>query len=166
MDEILVHISTPATRQYDDLYQALADAYLDFKPHQSNVVDGPESGNEQDDSIAAELKTAPPDDGGSTIYRVAVSLSTTSKDPYGSFPSQMSPENSHKSLELPSFRCSLVSMEEDSLPPMGRLGQLELIQKNWRKRKEKELAVFNEQRPGGGTFISSRYLSTTFIDVV
>lgn len=66
-DEILAHVAAPATRQTDQLYQALADAYRDFEP-------------------CTSLR----DPAGSAAPRDAI---LTSRESYGSFPSHLSSED-------------------------------------------------------------------------
>lgn len=99
-DEILAHISAPATRQNDELYRSLAGAYLQFEPHRT-LADKPRQ--TQDESkqpsasgldISATVNEGTPIDEGaktSDLY--------TSKDSYGSFPSHISFEDQAKGCE-------------------------------------------------------------------
>jgi hypothetical protein len=109
--EILVHISAPATRQNDDLYRSLADAYIRFEPG------------------GASLDKPPHVEHGKSRI---ISNVTTSKDSYGSFPSHMDSGN-HSSSQGQADAQTTSSLDEESQLPTSRLDQLERIQARWKQ---------------------------------
>src|SRR3954463_239925 len=91
MDEILVHISTPSTRQYDELYHSLANAYIAFKPYQDAHVDGLESIKDRSgihSSVPQAIAVPTLGNMGSALMEMPTS--NGSGNSYGSFPSHMS----------------------------------------------------------------------------
>jgi hypothetical protein len=148
IDEILVHISTPATRQNDDLYRSLADAYLDFEPQRRHGR-GPERAlNRLEESTNSRSKNNVPPTESSVL--------STSRDSYGSFPSYMS------SGGLP--RDETQATGDGSNPTSSRLARLDRIHKAW-KEKTTPKSSFNH-----GAGLASRILhtpeenDTTFIE--
>ncbi|PSN59551.1 hypothetical protein BS50DRAFT_508309 [Corynespora cassiicola Philippines] len=124
-NEILVHISAPTTLQTDDLYRSLADAYLDFEPHQPGSPGGHEEGTGRQDATAREQATE---------ALVDVSMANTSKDSYGSFPSEVASDVQSHVHNGSTVYGSFGSID-DSVNPMSRLGQLEQLHSNWRKQQ-------------------------------
>ncbi|KAG9188875.1 hypothetical protein G6011_07580 [Alternaria panax] len=130
--ELLVHISTPATRQNDQLYRSLVDAYLDFEPVQVHGKRSEQSHDEdpsyyQQHDVSSQSATtrmidsdpAPPNQASSFCENVNTSMLLTSKDSFGSFPSG-----------------ALLSDSDDVAapppPPSSRLAQLEHTHQNWK----------------------------------
>ncbi|KAF2707550.1 hypothetical protein K504DRAFT_38383 [Pleomassaria siparia CBS 279.74] len=159
MDEILVHVSAPATRQNDEMYRSLAGAYAEFKAYEHN-------GDQ-------ELRIAPtPDVPSSLVFGeptgalVDVSMINGSRDIYGSFPSQLSSVDDYgKSLDRSNNQHSFKqSVEPDSLLPTNRLGQLERVQAHWRQQAGPRSSAFNEQRATFRSSLSSANPDTTFIE--
>lgn len=120
--EILVHVSTPATRENDKLFRTLANAYTEFEPHQIH------HGRFAREKVKADRLVRRRPKISSTRARIsptgeAASLSApiASKDSYGSFPS--------------SFSASERRLGQDELVrPISRLAQLDQSYLSWRKR--------------------------------
>ncbi|KAF2681851.1 hypothetical protein K458DRAFT_420227 [Lentithecium fluviatile CBS 122367] len=138
--EILVHISAPATRQKDDLYRELANAYLEFEPHETD--DG--------------LSRINPGRGGATPNV------NSSKDSYGSFPSQIESGDHSSSQNQANVRLSS-SLNEDSELDTSRLGQLERIHARWR-RSTAGTGVASVRPSSAKAPLSSAFSDTAFID--
>ncbi|OAL07562.1 hypothetical protein IQ06DRAFT_289269 [Phaeosphaeriaceae sp. SRC1lsM3a] len=126
-DEILVHISTPATRQNDDLYLSLAHAYLEFEPH--NRI-GYESRQEFEPDGTSSWSFQEP---GASMIEVSQrsdpvrsSIVSTSKESYGSFPSLLSSDYSTKDS-------ANALAEQDSVPTSSRLARLDRIHQHWKQ---------------------------------
>jgi len=107
--QVMVHISTPATRNNDNLYRSLADAYLAFEPYRRV----PEEIRESPVNEPAAIESTPP---GAT--------DTPSINSYGSFPSQVASERCSNSVDEPTASPDLIT---------GRLGQLERINSRWKQ---------------------------------
>ncbi|KAH7076481.1 hypothetical protein BKA63DRAFT_283407 [Paraphoma chrysanthemicola] len=126
-DEILVHISAPATRQNDELFRSLSEAYVDFVPH---VRHGYERHHQVRETIAPvdcrESATPGP---------AEISILSTSKDSYGSFPSllssgdRISNETNHGEGPAPE------PIDDGSIPTSSRLAHLDRIQTHWKEQK-------------------------------
>lgn len=99
VDEILVHISTPATNQNDTLYRSLAAEYLKFEP----------------DTKKGKLPAPTNAD---------VSIASTSKDSYGSFPS-------HISFNLEYDARPQGEPQDAFEPTSSRLAKLDRIHHHW-----------------------------------
>ena len=131
--EVLVHISTPATRANDDLFRSLADAYLEFEPRQGHksqkdVITGAtpsQAGHvpEAQDHTSSEPQV-PDSDNAPPIIR--------SMDSYGSFPSYIT-SGDQSSDQLGSGATEVLSSPEDV--SISRLEQLERIQAKWKQQK-------------------------------
>jgi hypothetical protein len=134
MDELLVHISAPVTRKNDDIYRFLANAYLDFEAYQPNAIDSHNASNEQQRSSCNQPTSG--DEAGDSLE---APNSITSKDLYGSFPSQVSSE-SLRQTQYGSIIHESADSTDDS--PMGtsHLGQLELIQSIWKREQQSRLS--------------------------
>ncbi|KAF2442103.1 hypothetical protein P171DRAFT_433673 [Karstenula rhodostoma CBS 690.94] len=146
--EVLVHISTPATRANDDLYRSLADAYLAFEPHQPDESAADEeslpvpAGSQSNFAASSQ---APPT-GPATAVPVL-----TSMDSYGSFPShlnsgdQSSDKNHSEDYEIPS------SPEDVSI---SRLEQLERIQSRWKGQQTPQPSLAKSRRQSTSVLIA------------
>jgi hypothetical protein len=158
--EILVHISTSATRQNDDLYRSLADAYVNFEAYQPTPIEMQKESNDLEYPKARPAPTFR----SSIDTTIDLHVSNASRDSYGSFPSHVSSDNCAKALAHPDIQRSFgESVESNSLFPTSRLGQLERIQVDWRKRKDPKLSGMHERRSGVKPFITSTNVDTSFI---
>ncbi|CAN9319602.1 unnamed protein product [Alternaria alternata] len=115
--ELLVHISAPVTRQNDQLYRSLANAYLDFEPARTHGDRPPQpradvSSQDADASRMSDPAVLNP--GSSFDPNVDASFLSTGKDSYGSFPSGLS------------------QIQDNHAPPSSRLARLEQIHQNWK----------------------------------
>jgi hypothetical protein len=120
-DEVLVHISTAATRHNDELFRALASAYIDFEPHQIHR-EGPVRKRARVDQTIPRLPNQCSARAKTETQDTAIQFApTASKESYGSFPSNI-PADGHY-LE-----------EDESLRPISRLAQLDRSYLSWRKR--------------------------------
>ncbi|KAF1932191.1 uncharacterized protein M421DRAFT_416923 [Didymella exigua CBS 183.55] len=121
-DEVLVHISTPATRQNDQLFRDLANAYIDFSPRQIQRDKPVRKRASVNQTIERQPKTSPTRgrtsaNGGATN----TSALTASKESYGSFPSDVPADEHH--------------LDQDaSVRPISRLAQLDRSYLSWRRR--------------------------------
>jgi hypothetical protein len=159
IDEILVHISTPATRQNDQLYRSLADAYLDFEPHQIHREESRKDSYGQDPSSIAYLEhsLAP----GSV--HADNSILSTSKESYGSFPSYLSSgvhndrvENGKESRSQP--------VDEDSIPTSSRLARLDRNYKHWKDKTILKSSFVNGQKSTDRILSTPEDADTGFIE--
>lgn len=146
--EVLVHISTPATRANDDLYRTLADAYLAFEPNRPNQM--------------AAYEEALPAPAGSSLNRAASSqglprVSTTaipvltSMDSYGSFPSYLN--SGDRSTDQPHSE----NYEGHSSPEdvsISRLERLERIQSRWKEHSTPRSSLAKGRRQRTSTFVA------------
>ncbi|OWY50381.1 Phosphodiest-like protein [Alternaria alternata] len=115
--ELLVHISAPVTRQNDQLYRSLANAYLDFEPARTHGDRSPQPGADVSSQDADTSRTSDPavlNPGSSFDSNVDASFLSTGKDSYGSFPSGLS------------------QIQDNDAPPSSRLARLEEIHQNWK----------------------------------
>ena len=122
--EVLVHISTSATRQNDMLYRSLARAYTEFEP----------SGTYRDEPGGrAKARSTPGMQGADTVptsSKRAIAQEnvhpapTASKESYGSFPSDLSSDWRHQDHG---------SIPEDSVRPVSHLELLDRSYISWRK---------------------------------
>ncbi|RYN20535.1 hypothetical protein AA0112_g10681 [Alternaria arborescens] len=115
--ELLVHISAPVTRQKDQLYRSLANAYLDFEPTRTHgdrppQLDADVSSQDADASRMSDPAVLNP--GSSFDSNIDASFLSTGKDSYGSFPSGLS------------------QTQDNHAPPSSRLARLEEIHQNWK----------------------------------
>jgi hypothetical protein len=133
-DEILVHISTPATRQNDELYRSLASAYVEFRPcatYRDNSVQELSARNEPGDTTLN--RTATPAASG-TYASVDTSISSAGRDSYGSFPSNLSFGGHVEGQTSLDLRSCHASPEDDFMPGMSRLARLDHSLLNWREK--------------------------------
>ncbi|RYN88322.1 hypothetical protein AA0119_g11944, partial [Alternaria tenuissima] len=115
--ELLVHISAPVTRQNDQLYRSLANAYLNFEPARTHGDRPPQPGADvfsQDADASRMSDPAVLNPGSSFDSNVDASFLSTGKDSYGSFPSGLS------------------QIQDNHAPPSSRLARLEEIHQNWK----------------------------------
>ncbi|KAI4917569.1 uncharacterized protein J4E92_008963 [Alternaria infectoria] len=127
--ELLVHISAPTTRQNDQLYRSLADAYLDFRPHRKNVEETPQHDVSSHFATSRVSDHSPLNKGNSFRESVNTSILSTNKDSYGSFPSHLSSDEYPKGYVGAS---SDDVGEDDFAPTSSRLARLERIHQNWK----------------------------------
>ncbi|KAH9879382.1 hypothetical protein J1614_002822 [Plenodomus biglobosus] len=131
-DEILAHISAPATRQTDNLYQSLVDAYYDFEPHRS-LRDPDRADNTRltprRPPLSVPVTTR---DGNAGITSTFITAS--SKDSFGSFPSHLSSDDHVSSYPQGASQVDRDSTEYGSVPTSSRLARLERIRQNWKEK--------------------------------
>lgn len=127
-DEVLVHISTPATRQNDGLFRSLANAYITFQPYQAHR-DEPVGGRAKIDHIAGLYPDADFTRTNGSVTREVVdpSILTASKESYGSFPSNLSSDGHYHDPDP-------AGVDDTPIRPTSRLAQLDRSYLNWRKR--------------------------------
>ncbi|KAL6712002.1 hypothetical protein ACN47E_003045 [Coniothyrium glycines] len=164
-DEILAHISAPATRQHDNLYRSLLLAYHDFAPYKSH--------RERSEELLEELKlplnceespSEPPNRGILVDIPGNTSIISTSKESYGSFPSHNSSED-HASYHENVPRLSHNSfLPKDTTPVSSRLAQLEHIHQTWKVRAASKSSLAKRQGVSGQIPPSLDSLETTFIE--
>ncbi|KAF1975375.1 hypothetical protein BU23DRAFT_634608, partial [Bimuria novae-zelandiae CBS 107.79] len=144
--EVLVHIATPATRANDDLYQSLAEAYLDFEPHVPRK--DPTHDEALPQSITAGMdhqssqKQAPESDSALPTIR--------SMDSYGSFPSHVT--SGQRSSDPNGFANSEAPSSPEDVS-MSRLERLERIQTKWKEQKTPKSSLANSRRKSNSAFI-------------
>ncbi|ORY14585.1 hypothetical protein BCR34DRAFT_560267 [Clohesyomyces aquaticus] len=162
MDEILVHISASATRENDELYRSLADAYFDFEPLSPaedggrGAVDGLGTPNGLDTGAINPAPLEQP-----STCKLAI---TTSDESYGSFPSHISSERDIKGLNQ-SRTYSSFDSNEDPTQPESRLGQLEQLHAEWRRKRNPALCTFSTRPPRTSRIVvSSPCNSVKFIE--
>lgn len=138
--EILVHTSAPSTKKNDDIYHAIAEEYSRFEPYQvhgketasslvypslvqshapDHVTEGPVTPTNANKGIPSKIIS--PD---------------TSKDLYGSFPSQFYTEK--RVVESSVHHGTWQSTQEDPTPSSSRLGALEALQTKWKEQQRTE----------------------------
>jgi hypothetical protein len=159
MDEILVHIGAPATRQNDDLYRSLANAYHEFEPQQPSEPAATASRGDESGLASTEYPSF-----GASFQENAIhgtpnpSTSIASRDSYGSFPSRFSPEK--RPVDVKSFppQISFDSFD-DSFLDSSRLAQLERIQQKSKQNEGSEPSFVRHQRiPDDTDFIEDTQL--------
>lgn len=152
IDEILVHISTPATRQNDDLYRSLADAYLDFEPHKQHVdvMDKAVAGSDKQSTSRSK----------SNIEPAGSSILSTSRETYGSFPSHIS---SGYHAEGPK-NVESQSVEAESIPSSSRLAHLDRIHKLWKEKTTPRSSFISGEGTSSRTARTLQGVDTGFIE--
>ncbi|KAH6879270.1 hypothetical protein BKA58DRAFT_112746 [Alternaria rosae] len=159
--ELLVHISAPATRQNDQLYRSLADAYLDFEPHRNNVEESPQHDVSSQFATSRVSDPSPPNKGSSFRGSINTSILSTSKDSYGSFPSYLSSDGNSKGNAGAS---SEWAAEDDFAPTSSRLAQLERIHQNWRVQSTPKSSAASKRRSTKDVASSPEDADTAFIE--
>ncbi|KAF2030012.1 hypothetical protein EK21DRAFT_66474 [Setomelanomma holmii] len=144
-DEILVHISTPATRKNDDLFRSLTAAYTEFVPRVRYREEPRYEAIGPEPSVGSE-------GGLPWTDHVETSMLSTSKDSYGSFPSHL-------------FSGGQADNQSDGSVPTGsRLARLDRIQARWMEQiTPKSTFVMKEQQSNRGPH-SPKDFSTAFIE--
>jgi hypothetical protein len=155
-DEVLVHISTPATRQNDDLYRSLADAYLDFEPQRQHgeIPRGTFFGNDSSFLGQPTSNTGLDEEPRQSAAAGGGSILSTSKDSYGSFPSHVSsggqPSTSQNKYE--------------SFPTGSRLARLDRIHTHWKEQITPKSTSNRGKEPARPTQRSNEYPNMAFIE--
>lgn len=125
-DEVLVHVSTPATRQNDELFRQLAAAYTTFEHVQVHGIKSVRKKARTDQGLELDPDGHNQEQG--TMREAPNSaVPTASKESYGSFPSNLSSEG-YESDEGP------VRASKSADRPISRLAQLDRSYLSWRKR--------------------------------
>jgi hypothetical protein len=139
-DEVLVHISTSATHQNDELFRSLAEAYTAFQPSRSYEDGSTRKRAWVDRSVELEpdanLMRSSEDVIGEATE---VSMFTVSKESYGSFPSNMSFGGCTDDR-------SARAADHSDMRPRSRLAQLDRSYLSWRKRTKPDLTVACSKR--------------------
>jgi hypothetical protein len=163
--EILVHVSTPATKQNERLYRSLADAYLDFEPQQTyrdgsrQDVDGqdPSSVAHLEDVVALEEK-----------FRGSVptesSILSTSKESYGSFPSYLSSGFHQERAENVITSPQPEQVDDGSVPTSSRLARLDRIHRHWKDQTTPKSSFVSGERPTNRIPSTPEDADTAFIE--
>lgn len=153
--EVLVHISTPATRHNDDLFRSLADAYLDFEPHARH---GDESLRDVVNGESILPLRSEPNIAHTDVPQardtVDTSIFSTSNGSYGSFPSQVSSES----------RTDIHTgfVDDGSGPTSSRLARLDRIHMYWKEKTTPKSSFIKDQsRPPSH---ASTDVDTAFIE--
>ena len=160
-DEILVHISAPATRQTDDLYRNLADAYLGFEPYEHPPGSASSRPNAQSKPIISN-HDAPQASSREILNEIPgnTSMLSTSKESYGSFPSHLSSDDHLKHL----------SQDHDfdsaprTTPTSSRLAQLEHMHRKWKDQATPRSSFHKGQKNFNDALPSSDDVDTAFIE--
>ena len=127
-DEVLIHISTPATRQNDELFRSLANAYTTFEPQQ---VHCDESARRR--KSRRRRKTNQPNDkvrrSRENIAQEAANATLTpaTKESHRRYPPNVSSEGKYDA-QVPA------SDIDASMHSISRLAQLDRSYLSWRKR--------------------------------
>jgi hypothetical protein len=158
--ELLVHISTPATRQNDQLYRSLADAYLDFKPHQNHAEGSPQQDAPSQIVSPRVSDPTPPNKGSSFRESINTSILSTSKDSYGSFPSHLSSDGYSKGY----VGASDYVVEDNFAPTSSRLARLERIHQNWKAQATPKSSAASKQESIRDIPSSPEDADTAFIE--
>jgi len=156
VDEVLVHISAPQTRQNDDLYRALADAYRDFEPQ---VVDHDGVLQEANDLIhtsAAQQETDGAPAGGHGQDAAEASLVSANGEFYGSFPSRISSFDQDDG--------GAEELENESIPTSSRVARLDRIHMRWKERTAPRTSFSKDQRRSRPSSRISTEADTAFIE--
>lgn len=151
IDEILVHISTSATRQNDDLYRSIADAYLEFEPYTSD-----EGSAYQVDNITACNR-------GLQDHAAAEGpIFSTSKDSFGSFPSHLSSGSKRDGDEYTDAALG-APLDNGFISTSSRLARLDRIHKHWKQTTPRSRLSTGDPRVGRDSSLPED-AETTFIE--
>ncbi|KAF2277442.1 uncharacterized protein EI97DRAFT_416321 [Westerdykella ornata] len=142
MDEVLVHITTPTTRQKDEVYRSLANAYHQFEP--CSVHHSEPTGN----MISHSGPDGDPVNADTNQGQASEDDLLPSKESFWSFPTHVSSEKSENFPPPDPSRTPADSMA-DSLVDSSRLAQLERIRKVWKKRQDARSSVSQAFRSSG-----------------
>ncbi|KAF2270590.1 hypothetical protein CC78DRAFT_611476 [Lojkania enalia] len=141
MEEILAHVSAPATRTNGDLYFSLVVAYLDFIPVTSSS--SRTQVNVNDKKKSQTMASISLEDQNEDLGHMFVS--NTSNESYGSFPSHVSSESLQRHVNISAAKCSFSSVC-DPLDDKRRFGGLEQIQTSRRIQERPRVAVIKDLR--------------------
>lgn len=146
-DEILAHISAPATRQSDELYRSLANAYVAFEPLRSLRNDSTGAPDQSRSSATLLKPFATPLENNSFQPVIDISILSTSKDSYGSFPSYLSSEiHDNNDDQQPDSQPFSGSFGNDSVPTSSRLAQLDRVHMNWKGKATSKPNIVSENQ--------------------
>jgi hypothetical protein len=146
IDEILVHTSAPATRQTDDLYRSVADAYLDFQRYTSNEEVLHRTSTYLNAPLTIQVDTVIAPSRGSREQAAAASPTlSNSKDSFGSFPSHLSSESKGNGDEHTDVLIG-DSFNDDSIPRSSHLARLDRIHMHWRQTTPRSSLLNREQQ--------------------
>lgn len=121
-DEVLVHISAATTRQNDELFRSLANAYIEFEPHRTHSKGSLRNRTRELQASEWQPKQSSSRTRIDTTTGVADPVApTASEEPSGSFPSIV-PADGYYPEHL------------DSVRSTSRLAQLDRSYLSWRKR--------------------------------
>jgi hypothetical protein len=140
--EILVHISTSVTRQKDDVYRSLADAYLEFEP------------------CAVHSGSSPGPSSPSLEMTLVVPDVTTSRDSYGSFPSHIESGDLSSSQKQADTQISS-SLHEESQLHTSRLGRLEQLHMRWKQTSSRACGQRSVGAPPSSTLEDGAFIDNT-----
>lgn len=136
--EVLVHISTSATRQNDMLFRSLARAYTEFEP---SGVHRYEPGKRVEASCTSGMQgadTVSTSSNGAIAQENVHPAPTASKESYGSFPSDLSSDWRHQDHG---------SIPEDSVRPVSHMELLDRSYISWRKSDASKSKSKRDQDP-------------------
>lgn len=120
--EVLVHISTSATRQNDEMYRSLAHAYTRFDSVQTHRDQSRKRVRANPNAV---LPRAVAPNYSTPSHDISDPVLVASKDSYGSFPSNLSSNSRQQDYNF--------NLDE-SLRNNSRLAQLDRSYQSWRKR--------------------------------
>jgi hypothetical protein len=160
-DEILVHISAPATRQTDNLYRNLADAYLEFEPYEHPPGSASSRPNAQSKPIISNHDT-PRASSREFMNEIpgSTSMLSTSKESYGSFPSHLSSEDHEKHFS----RKHDLDCVPGTTHTSSRLAQLEHMHRKWKDQATPRSSFHKAQKNFSDALPSSDDVDTAFIE--
>ena len=160
IDELLVHISAPTTRQTDELYRSLADDYLEFEAQRTHRD---ESREDIVPSPSAEYSLNAPTPSNQEDPATPSFLST-SKDSYGSFPSYLSSDDHTKIFAGARNPFYHGAGGEDNAPTSSRLDQLDRIHESWKKQTTPKAGFTGGEPPAKHVSSSPDEANTAFIE--
>jgi hypothetical protein len=159
VDEVLldIHISTPATRQNDDLYRSLADAYLDFEPYVPSHNGAIQKSNGMMLASVAHQHTNGASPSGPGQDAAEISIVPTSQGSYGSFPSHLSSGGQDDDI--------FDEAENNLIPTSSRLARLDRMHRRWKELTPKgSFSTSTNQRRTRPSLPISAEADTAFID--
>ncbi|KAF1912407.1 hypothetical protein BDU57DRAFT_363277 [Ampelomyces quisqualis] len=155
IDEILVHTATPATRQNDDLYRSLAEAYLDFEPC-NTIRDEPRQELEAPD-VLSPAHVQKDLEGPQKDFPIESSIVSTSRESFGSFPSYASSTGQLSGLQSRPVR-------NESAPTSSRLARLDRIHMHWKEQTTPRSSFAGGNRSSGRASRNVEDADTGFIE--
>lgn len=157
IDELLVHISAPTTRQGDEQYRSLAEAYLEFEPHDSQRSSSRHIDVSNQPASSRLHEAASPNQGESFRGTADTSILSASKDSYGSFPSYLS-SGGLKTL-MPAVDRWNHDVEDNLPPTSSRTPETEDMRSN--RKWQKTLRSISTE----GTRLDERVYDCSDVDV-